>query len=230
LDFSEFEVLTFDCYGTLIDWESGILSAVKPVLNDFDITVSDDEILELYAEFESSSEEGNFIKYREILKEVAHKFADRYRFNLPMAKEYFLAESMKHWIPFPDTVKSLKLLKGKYKLGILSNVDNDLFAYSSQFLDMDFDFLFTAEEIRSYKPSIQNFEFVVNNIGLPKDKILHVAQSLYHDVVPAKSLGISTVWVNRRHDSHAAGATPKASAIPDIEVPDLESLVKLIGI
>lgn len=228
MDFSKFEVLTFDCYGTLIDWESGILSAINPVLNDFGITISNDEILEQYADFESSSEKEDYVKYREILREVAYKFAERYKFQLPVEKEYFIADSMKQWKPFPDSVKALNQLKGKYKIGILSNVDNDLFAYSSIHLGIDFDFLFTAEEIGCYKPSIKSFEYLMNNIGIPKDKILHVAQSLYHDIVPANSLGLSTVWVNRRSESHGAGATPEASAIPDIEVPDLESLVKLI--
>ena len=228
MDFSKFEVLTFDCYGTLIDWESGILSAIIPVLSDFDVSVGNEEILEDYAEFESNSEEGEFIKYREILKEVAQKFADKYNIQIPLNKEYILADSMKQWRPFPDSVKALNRLKELFKIGILSNVDNDLFAYSSYHLGIDFDFLFTAEEIGSYKPSIKNFEYLINNIGIDKDKILHVAQSLYHDIAPAKSIGLSTVWVNRRRDSHGAGATPKVSAIPDIEVPDLERLVKLI--
>ena len=230
MDFTKFKVLTFDCYGTLIDWESGILSAFKPVLNYFDVSVSNEEILEHYAEFESSGEKGDFVKYREILKEVANNFAERYKFKLSVDKQYFLADSMKKWKPFSDSVKALNRLKEKYELGILSNVDNDLFAYSSYHLGIDFDFLFTAEEIGSYKPSIKNFEYLINNISVPKDKILHVAQSLYHDIVPAKSMDLSTVWVNRRHDSHGAGATPKVLAIPDIEVPDLESLVRLIGI
>lgn len=228
MDFSKFEVITFDCYGTLIDWESGILSAIIPVLSDFDVSVGNEEILADYAEFESNSEEGEFVKYREILKEVAHKFADKYNIQIPLDKEYILADSMKQWRPFPDSVKALNRLKELFKIGVLSNVDNDLFAYSSYHLGIDFDFLFTAEEIGSYKPSIKNFEYLINNIGIDKDKILHVAQSLYHDIAPAKSIGLSTVWVNRRRDSHGAGATPKASAIADIEVPDLESLVKLI--
>ena len=230
MDFSKFEVLTFDCYGTLIDWESGILSAIKPVLKDFGVVGSDEEILELYAIFESSIEAGTFVKYREILRKVAIKFAQRYNFKLPVENEYIFADSIKQWKPFPDSVEALNLLKEKYKLGILSNVDNDLFKYSSKLLGVNFDFLFTAEEIGSYKPSPKNFEYLIAEIGFPKDKILHIAQSLYHDIVPAKSLGLSTIWVNRRHNSQGAGATPEASVKPDIEVPDLKSLLKLIEI
>ena len=230
MDFSKFEVLTFDCYGTLIDWESGILSAIKPVLRDNGVVVTDEEILEQYAEFESSSEKGAFIRYREILREVVLKFAERHKFKLSAENEDFLADSMKQWQPFPDSVEALNLLKEKYKLGILSNADNDLFAYSNNHLGVKFDFLFTAEEIGSYKPSVKNFEYLISETGIPKDKILHIAQSIYHDIAPANSLGLATVWVNRRHDSRGAGATPKASAIPNIEVPDLKSLLKLIEI
>ena len=230
MDFSKFEVLTFDCYGTLIDWESGILSAIIPVLTEFGLVVTDEEILEQYAEFESSSERETFVKYREILREVALKFAERYNFDLLVENEYFLADSMRLWKPFPDSVEALNLLKEKYKLGILSNVDNDLFAYSNDHLGVKFDHIFTAEEIGSYKPSPKNFEYLIAEIGYPKDKILHIAQSLYHDIVPAKSLGLSTVWINRRQNSQGAGATPRAAAIPDIEVPDLKSFLELIGI
>ena len=230
MDFSKFEVLTFDCYGTLIDWESGLLSALIPVLTELGLVVTDEEILEQYAEFESSSEREIFVKYREILREVALKYGERYKFELSAEDEYFLADSMTMWKPFPDSVEALKLLKEKYRLGILSNVDNDLFAYSNDHLGVKFDYIFTAEEIGSYKPSPKNFEYLIAEIGYPKDKILHIAQSLYHDIVPAKSLGLSTVWINRRLNSKGAGATPRATAIPDIEVPDLKSFLELIGI
>ncbi len=229
LSFDQFKVLTFDCYGTLIDWESGILSAVRPVLSEYGVKVSDEEILKLYAKFESESESGEYMKYREILRTVAINFARRYNFDLPEEMEQFIADSVKNWLPFSDTVAALKTLKNKYRLGILSNTDNVLFSYSAKHLAVDFDFIFTSEDIGSYKPSRRNFVYALDMIGVPKENLLHVAQSLYHDVAVANSLGISTVWVNRRHDKSGYGATPERSELPDLEVPDLKTLVESIG-
>ena len=128
------------------------------------------------------------------------------------------------WVPFSDTVNALKKLKAKFKLAILSNVDDDLFAISAKHLKVKFDYIITAEQIRSYKPSLNNFKFAIKKIGIPKDKILHIAQSLYHDIAPAKELGLSTIWINRRNGKEGFGATPPASAKPDMEFPDLKSL------
>src|SRR5262249_28235782 len=121
-------------------------------------------------------------------------------------------------------------LQRKYKLAILSNVDDDLFTYSARRLGVIFDFIITAQQARSYKPSLNNFHLAFQRIGLPPTRILHVAQSLFHDHVPAKSLGMSTVWVNRRQGQPGAGATPPAQAQPDLEVPDLQTLARTIGL
>jgi len=229
LRFEDYKVLTFDCYGTLIDWESGILSALKPVLLQNGISVEDNKILKLYAEFESKAENGEYAKYKEVLKSVALDFASFFNFELNGVSDYFISESIKNWMPFPDTVDALLSLRTKYKLAILSNIDNDLFQYTSEFLGVKFDHVFTAEDIGSYKPSKDNFDYAVSRIGLPKENLLHVAQSLYHDIAVANSLNISTVWVNRRNDVTGSGATPEKTVIPDLEVPDLKSLVELIG-
>lgn len=228
LNFNSFNVLIFDCYGTLIDWESGIIDALKPALAQNGISVEDNELLELYAEFESEAESSKYVNYKEILKTVALEFALHFNFELKRESEYFISESIKNWVPFPDTVNALNELQRKYKLAILSNIDNDLFSFSAARLGVDFDYVFTAEDIKSYKPAQRNFDYAVSKIGLPKENLLHVAQSLYHDVAVAKSLNISTVWVNRRKDTPGSGATPETAVIPDLEVPDLESLVKLI--
>jgi 2-haloacid dehalogenase len=120
-------------------------------------------------------------------------------------------------------------LKKKYKLAILSNIDDALFAFSARRLGIQFDWIITAQQAKSYKPSLNNFHLGIERIGLPRSKILHVAQSLYHDIVPAKTLGLSTVWINRRHDKKGFGATPPAQVQPDLEVPDLQTLAEMIG-
>jgi 2-haloacid dehalogenase len=229
MNFNQFEILTFDCYGTLIDWESGILAALKQLLEPQKIKLSDHRLLELFAEFESEAESGEYIKYREVLQRVVVKIGEKLNFSPTEVELNSLANSLKNWQPFPDTVEGLKALKQKYKLGIISNIDNDLFADSAQHLKIEFDYVITAEKAQSYKPSVNNFEVALQEIRVEKDKILHVAQSIYHDIVPAKSLGLSTVWVNRRQGKEGFGATLPAKAVPDLEVPDLRSLVSQVG-
>ncbi|MEG4801037.1 haloacid dehalogenase type II [Microcoleus sp. ARI1-B5] len=235
LDFNQFEVVSFDCYGTLIDWESGILPVLKQLLSNREIDFSDDGTLEMFAEFESEleKEHGEYIKYREILQEVVKKIGKKFSFEpteTASATEInCLVESIKNWQPFPDTVAALAALKQKYKLAVISNIDDDLFAGTAKHLKVEFDWVITAEQVRSYKPSTRNFEFAIERMGIAPEKLLHVAQSLYHDTVPAASMGISTVWVNRRQDRTGFGATPPASAQPDLEVPDLKTLVESIG-
>jgi 2-haloacid dehalogenase len=126
-------------------------------------------------------------------------------------------------------VAALTALKQKYKLAVISNIDDDWFAGTAQHLKVEFDWLITAEKVRSYKPSTRNFEIALETMGISADKLLHVALSIYHDIVPATSMGISTVWVNRRHDKTGFGATLPASGQPNLEVPDLKTLVKVIG-
>ncbi|HEY9596598.1 MAG TPA: haloacid dehalogenase type II [Cyanophyceae cyanobacterium] len=229
IDFQEFEVLSFDCYGTLIDWESGILSALKPILSSHGINLSNQDILERFAQQESFHEAGDYLKYRTVLENVVQDFGQALGFDPTEVEVKSLAESIREWQPFPDTIQALKALKKRYKLTIISNVDDELFAYSAQKLEVDFDWIITAEQVKSYKPSLQNFEVAIERMGIAPEKLLHVAQSLYHDIVPAKSMGLATVWVNRRKGQEGFGATVPASASPDLEVPDLKSLVSLMG-
>ncbi|MCC3426893.1 MAG: haloacid dehalogenase type II [Microcoleus sp. PH2017_01_SCD_O_A] len=235
LDFNQFEVVSFDCYGTLIDWESGILPVLKQLLSNREIDFSDEGTLEMFAEFESELEKdkGEYIKYREILQEIVRKIGKRFSFE-PTETESAteincLVESIKNWQPFPDTVAALRALKQKYKLAVISNIDDDLFVGTAKHLKVEFDWVITAEQVRSYKPSTRNFEMAIEKMGIPPSKLLHVAQSLYHDIVPASYMGISTVWVNRRYDRTGFGATLPASAQPDLEVPDLTTLVEAIA-
>lgn len=230
LNFNKYEVLTFDCYGTLINWEQGILKALTPVLVAHNINLSDRQILELFAELEKDEEQSEYITYKQVLKRVLQNFGERLDFEPLPSERNCIADSIKDWQPFPDTVEALNTLKRKYKLAIISNIDNDLFADSASHLKVEFDWVITAEQAKSYKPSFNNFELAIQRIGIARDKILHVAQSVYHDIIPASTLGLSTVWVNRRKSSEGFGATPPASKQADLEVPDLKTLVSTMSL
>lgn len=229
MNFNQFEILTFDCYGTLIDWESGILSALKKLVEVGEKKISDDQLLELFAELEAKAEGGEYRPYRKVLREVVEKIGEKLNLSPNEAELNSLGNSVKNWQPFPDTVEALTALKQKYKLGIISNIDEDLFAETAKHLQVEWDYVITAEKAKSYKPSLNNFEVALQEIKLPKEKILHVAQSIYHDITPAKSLCLSTVWVNRRKGKEGFGATPPARSTPELEVPDLKSLVSQIN-
>ena len=224
LDLKKFRVLTFDCYGTLIDWESGILQALLPVLFRRDVALSDSEILQIYAELEAKAEQGAYIKYREVLRKVVQGFGEKFKFTPGEEELNALPDSVKNWKPFPDTVDALQALKERFKLAVISNTDDSLFAETARHLRVKFEWVITADQVKSYKPSLNNFKQAVEKIGTSPDKILHVAQSVYHDVIPAKSLGLAAVLVRRR----GAGATLPAEGQPDLEVPDLKTLASMV--
>ncbi len=229
MDFSRFTAISFDCYGTLIDWESGILPVLRAVLASHGQSLSDAAILELYAEFEAEAESGPYQSYRGVLQAVVRAFADRFRFQASSAEIRALDESVSAWAPFPDTVAALGELRKGYQLVVISNIDDDLFAETRRRLDVEFNAVITAEQARSYKPSLNNFQMALRTLAISPDRLLHAGQSVYHDVVPSRSLGISTVWVNRKSARPGIGAV-RASAAPafekqpDLEVPDLASL------
>ncbi|HDD35384.1 MAG TPA: haloacid dehalogenase type II [Candidatus Desulfofervidus auxilii] len=221
--FDRFEVLTFDCYGTLIDWEKGILSVLKPIFSKHAVNVSDEEVLKTYAEIEAKIEKGPFIKYKKVLQKVMQEFCNRYNLN---AELDCLVNSLKDWPPFPDTVPTLKAFKKRYKLAIISNIDKELFSFTQKRLLIKFDWIILSEEIKAYKPSLINFEYALKKINIPKERILHIAQSLYHDINPAKKLGLNTVLVKRR----GFGATLPVLGHADIEVPDLKTLLSIMKV
>jgi 2-haloacid dehalogenase len=229
MDFSRFSTISFDCYGTLIDWESGILPTLRGVLANHAQTLSDAAILELYGEFEAEAESGAYQSYRSVLHAVVRAFADRLNFAASSAEIHSLHESIHAWRPFPDTVSGLRELQKHYKLAIISNVDDDLFAETRKHLPVEFDAVITAERAKSYKPSLNNFQMALRALAISPAQLLHAGQSVYHDVVPARSLGISTVWVNRKSARPGIGAV-RTSAAPtsekqaDLEVLDLASL------
>jgi 2-haloacid dehalogenase len=226
----ECEVLTFDCYGTLIDWETGIWETLRPILTCHRIDLAPDKALELYGELETEAERGAYVEYKTVLRRVLQGFGARLGFVPTEDELRRFAASVGDWPAFPDSPGALQALKRKYKLAIISNIDDDLIALSARRLHVAFDWVITAQQARSYKPSLNNFHVAFERIGLPTSKIVHVAQSLFHDVAPAKSLGLATVWVNRRHGKTGFGATPPAQAEPDLEVPSLAALVEAIGL
>lgn len=230
LAFNDFEVLTFDCYGTLVDWESGILNALNPVLDAHGIQIENQRLLELYAEIESAEEQGAYRNYKTVLASVVEGIGERLKFTPTLFELTCLSESIQHWQPFPDTVAALRTLHSKFKLAIISNIDDDLFAFTENHLKTKFDWVVTAGQVQSYKPSESNFLKAIERMQIPRGRILHVAQSVFHDIVPAKKLGISTVLVKRRQSGKGFGATPPAWMKPDVEVQDLRSLVELIGL
>ena len=230
LRFDDFDVLTFDCYGTLIDWETGILDALRPVFASHRVTAASNRVLELYGELEAEAERAAYREYKMILRAALEGLGTRLDFA-PTAKELEqFSASVKDWPAFPDSAVALQALHTKYRLAIVSNIDDDLFAHSARRLQVRFDWIITAQQAKSYKPSLNNFRLAFDRIGVPQSRILHVAQSLFHDIAPANRLGLSSVWVNRRHEKEGSGATPVAHARPDFEVPDLRTLAEKIGL
>ncbi len=226
LDFSRFDWLSFDCYGTLIDWETGLLGYLRPLLKGKGCDISDAQILALYSEFEPRQQAGHYRTYREVLTAVVRDYAHELRFEVSDNEANGLAESIRQWQPFGDTVAGLQRLRSRYKLAVLSNIDDDLFGYTAPKLEVPFDAVVTAQQVHSYKPSLNNFEALLRCNAISRDRLLHVAESLYHDVAPAHSLGIATAWVNRRQGK-AAAASKLANVKPDLEVPDVGRLAEL---
>lgn len=224
LDFSRFEVITFDCYGTLINWEDGILNCLRPMLTRHNRTADDATILELFGDFEASAEQGEYRRYCEVLESVVQKFGDRLEFTPTLEEIRSLPESLANWKPWPDTVQSLQKLHEHFRLCIISNVDDDLFAATRTLLGVDFSAVITAQQAQAYKPSLRIFELALRRIAVPAHHILHVGQSIYHDVISAQSLGLATVWVNRPSARKGVGAVRAASGNPDLQVRSLAEL------
>lgn len=227
IDFGSIDALTFDCYGTLIDWESGILNALQPILTPRGIHASDGELLERYARHEAALEAGEYLTYRDVLARSLRGLCEELGFG---PSDHDMAEfsgSVGLWPAFRDSAIALQRLARRFKLGIITNCDDDLFALSNRRLGVTFDWIVTAQQTRSYKPRTRSFEVAFATIGMPRERILHVAQSLYHDHVPAKRLGLTTVWIDRRHGRQGFGATPPAVATPDLIVPDMSTFADM---
>jgi 2-haloacid dehalogenase len=227
---SGIRVVSFDCYGTLIDWESGILTAMKVVLASRGVFPPDAEILERYAEYEAYAESGAYIPYRQVLRNVVLRFGAAFGFSPDPDELECLGRSLPHWRPFDDAARGLGRLKKRFKLAVLSNVDDDLFAQTRQRLGAEIDHVVTAEQVGAYKPSPAMFAALIDRTTKDPGSILHVAQSPFHDVVPGRAAGLTTVWVKRPSARGVFGATPAVLPQPDAEVPDLDTLATLAGV
>ena len=208
---SDFTTLSFDCYGTLIDWESGIDTALLPLIARSGRSMARDEVLENFARLESTQEhETPGMIYSELLSHVHARLAAEWGVTPDADADRAFGASVPDWPAFPDTVAALAELKRHYKLVILSNVDRASFAGSNKRLGVEFDAIYTAEDIGSYKPDLRNFHYMLEHLaaqGIAKDKILHTAQSLFHDHGPAKKVGLTSCWIDRRHAAAGWGAT-----------------------
>jgi len=224
IDFTRFEILTFDCYGTLIDWEAGILFVLHQILSNHGKEIDDATLLQLYGDFEQRAEEAPFQPYREVLASVVRQFGKELGFTPTPEEVRSLPDSLSKWRPWPDTVASLRQLKARFRLAILSNVDDDLFAATLPQLAVDFDEIITAQQAQAYKPSRKLFELALRRLNVPAKRILHVGQSIYHDVVPAQALGLATVWVDRQSARPGIGAVKSAEGKPDLTVSNLKQL------
>ncbi|MBI2537877.1 MAG: HAD hydrolase-like protein [Gemmatimonadetes bacterium] len=213
-----FDVITFDCYGTLIDWEAGIAEAFLAAARGDGVALDRGAVLAAYAEVEPAVEAGRYRLYRDVLAETAVEVARRLGWGLSREEARFLPESLPRWEPFPDTGPALEALcRAGYALGILSNVDDDLLAGTRRRFPVGFDLLVTAQQVGSYKPAPGHF--LEARRRLAGRRWLHAAQSYFHDVEPAGALGIPVVWVNRK------GERPGGAARPEGEVADLAALV-----
>lgn len=224
----EYKYLSFDCYGTLIDWESGILNFFSELKELKHIDIDNIEILKSYATFESEEEHKSFQPYREILRKVYLRFGEIYSFDIALHEEYDLADSVKAWPPFLDSSFALHKLKEKYKLIIISNIDDDLFTHSQDLLGIKFDYIFTAFQLKSYKPSLHNFKHVQQTLNLNAENWLHVAQSLYHDHKPISQLGIDSVWIKRQSILGSQGLAPLTDFTPKFSFTSMDDFSKNI--
>lgn len=210
-DFARFTTLSFDCYGTLIDWESGIAAALRPWAIRRGLVLSDAELVTAHARHENLVQQANpTMPYPLVLAEVLRLVGAV--FDVPVsdsdAQEY--GNSVKDWPGFADSADALERLKNHYRLVILSNIDRTSFSHSNKLLGVEFDLIITAEDVGSYKPNLNGFKTMfkrLGEIGSDRTDLLHVAESLYHDHEPAQRLGLPSVWIHRRHDKPGSGAT-----------------------
>jgi 2-haloacid dehalogenase len=231
---SSIEALTFDCYGTLVDWEQGILSVLRPWARGVGVSVDDDALLQAFAQAEPACEQAMpRALYPEILRAVFHRIAAAFDRPGDPGIAASLAASVGTWPPFPDTAAALRRLAAQHRLVVVSNVDKLSFAGTQRQLGIDFDAVVTAEEVGAYKPDPRMFLRaleLLEEMAVGRAGVVHVAQSLYHDHAPAQALGLRTIWVDRRRGRASQGATPPAPAgvKPTWTVGSLSELADLL--
>ena len=227
LNFDNFEWVSFDCYGTLVDWETGISDAAAALFARHGVRRTREEILAMFSGAEPRVQSsGEFLEYHRVLGDVMEIMAWEASIRLPRTEADYLADSLPDWPVFPDAAVALKAMQAKYKLTIISNVDDDLFAGTAANLGIAFDAVITSQQVRSYKPDLRNFSAAAERMSVEKEKWLHVGESLFHDIGPANLLGIESVWVNR---PDRGGGSRRTDAVPSLEVPDLATLAGMMG-
>jgi len=219
---TQFELLTFDCYGTLIDWESGMKTALRTLIDKRKLSLDVAKLPERYIEIELKLEQERYRKYREILTVGVRRLFNELGIKLTPNEARIFSNSIVRWPPFKETKQVLEQLKKRYRLVILSNVDEDIIQKSAKLIGVKFDGFVTAEQTRSYKPNHGHWKRMLEVFKVPKDRVLHVAASYVHDIVPAQELGFTTVWINRRNESL------KGKTKPDYEFANLRPLVQLL--
>jgi 2-haloacid dehalogenase len=229
---TEFKVLTFDCYGTLIDWESGIFNALKPLAERSGKNLTRDQILEVFGRHESPQQKMTpTALYSDILRKVYGRIAKEWNLEADEQEREHFGTSVRNWPPFADSVEALNYFKRYYKLAILSNIDRGEFEFSKAKLDTEFDCVVTAQDVGSYKPDPRNFTYMIEalgSMGFEKSSILHTAESLYHDHVPANAAGLASAWIHRRHNQEGFGAihVPATEATYDFRFISLAKMVE----
>jgi 2-haloalkanoic acid dehalogenase type II len=232
---ADFKVLSFDCYGTLIDWESGILAALQPLIHRAGVAVGDEAVLAQFAACESEQQAATpEMRYATLLAVVHGRLAHAWGVAEDAAENERFGGSIGDWPAFPDTVDALRALRQRYRLVILSNVDRDGFTASNQRLGVSFDAIYTAQDIGSYKPDPRNFTYMMERLaedGYRKSDVLHVAQSLFHDHAPANAIGLASAWIDRRHGTEGWGATapPPAGVRYDFRFESLAELAETVA-
>ena len=224
--FDGIEWVSFDCYGTLVDWETGISAAIGEVLEARGVVKSRAEVLALYAAVEPVVQDsGSFLEYRRVLRGVMASIGNELGFECTEPELDCLVDTLPNWPVFPEAADALRVLKKRYRLAVISNVDDDLFAGTAKVLGVEFDAVITAEQVRNYKPDLRNFNVAATRMAVDRHKWLHVAESLYHDIAPANRLGVKSVWVDR---ADRGGGTRVVDAAPDLVVPDLAALARMM--
>jgi len=217
---TDFTTLTFDVYGTLIDWESGMVAGLQPLLQRSEQNLSRDRILEAHARHESTQQRYTpHLQYRLLLAVVYKRLAEEWGVTVSHDECLAYGDFVKQWPAFDDTAQALAYLKQHYKLVVLSNVDNESFAYSQRKLGVEFDAVYTAEDIGSYKPEQRNFDYMLEKLGergIDKSQILHTAESMFHDHQPANRNGLANCWIYRRYDKEGFGATMNPGDMPTV--------------
>lgn len=218
---SDFTTLTFDCYGTLIDWESGIMGGLKPLIDQLGGRLDRDAILQAHARHESTQQRYNPSQcYSDLLTTVYRRLAEEWAIPVTAEAAALYGASVQHWPAFADSAESLAYLKSHFKLVILSNVDNASFSYSNARLGVAFDAVYTAEDVGAYKPAERNFDYMLEALeghGISKADILHTAESMFHDHGPANRHGLHNCWIYRRHDKPGFGATRDPGDMPSVD-------------